>query len=1133
MANQQELQLFRRSTRLERDGTSASLMSYIPTPRGLELIGQLLDSLASNDYKAFSITGPYGSGKSSFAVFLTALFEPKSSDQHQTAMALLEAENSNMARSIHTMRERLGVTEKGVLVVKVTAERAPLLRILSEALSASLDQLADTPVLQKRVRELVLPYQLDERNLVQAFQAICTERPVLLCIDEFGKALEWFSEHRSSNGDLYVLQQLIEQSESRRSKPLALVTLQHLAFDEYAADAAALRQREWAKIQGRFRDFPFSDSSQTTGYLMSRCLERLKLEQPRNANALWQQAKMLSLIDHMGLQLEHVAPLHPLTAVLLPELCSKYGQHERSLFKFLRSADEGSLQWLITNDGLVEGWVMPWHLYDYFLASAGSTSALPSLAQRWIEIQTRLRDAVGLTAFEYEVLKTIGLFNLCSSSGVVRANRELLGWVLENRAVESYSLDAALAQLCSTGFVTYREQADEFRIWRGSDFDLGEQVRLLMASYRKEPLDQLLANTLELDPLIATRHSQQRCVVRLFQQCFASSHTDLSAVEPNFNDPDGLLVWCVNDKWPEDLQMPGWSSTVVLVRMERPPDLRQLVSYVHAYQTLLRGKVIPEQDWVARREAQERLAASLHKLREKVLPLLQVRADSEVKVLRPQNLQIHAVGHRSSAALLSAVCDEVYPETPRIPNEMLSRRELTSQGAKARRMLIESLANHANDFLCRLTKGYGPERAMFDALVGLHGLQQANHGLTWPNETSGIYPTYTCIDNFFRGAEQRKRRLSELWDQLKAPPYGLKDGPIPVLLAHYLLLHDDQVGLYEDSRFIPGVDTAVIERLSKNPETFHCSSFALDGLRNTFVHKLLNVMEITCPQEATLLFAVKQLLRQVRQWPSHTRHTQKLSAHAKALRKACLGAKEPDHLLFVDLPKAVGVEKLSRGTVEEAVTMISQAIAELNARFSSLLEEMQKAVGQALNAKGASVRVDVAPRAARLKDQVIDPKLRAFTVALADQDLAEDIEWIQRVGLSLLGRAPSEWMDADMQRFHVALHELAPAFRRLEALHFTQQSDGQAGFKAVRLGLTTSDGSDLQQVISVPDEHAPALQLFVDRLLAEAIQAFGDGGAQLVLAQWAQQAMAQATACVDEVGQRRHVENKGNVKDHG
>lgn len=1132
MLNQKQLQLFRRSTRLDRDALDEDLKTYIPTPRGLELISQLLDALASNDYKAFSVTGPYGSGKSSFAVFLSALFESHTSGAHQAALALLEVESTQLARSVQLMRERLGVSETGFVVLKVTAQRAPLLNIIHEALVSALDQLAGPGDLQERVREFLATDPLEERSLANAIKAICMSRPVLLCLDEFGKTLEWFSEHRSRDGDLYVLQQLVEQSENPQRKPLALITLQHLAFDDYAADSAALRQREWAKIQGRFRDFPFSDSSQTTGFLMARCLQRLNLNLASNAEEVWAQAKALDLVDRLSLRIEHLAPLHPLTAILLPELCSKYGQHERSLFRFLGSADEGSLQWLIQSEALVDGWVMPSHLYDYFLASAGSTSALPSLAQRWIEIQTRLRDAVGITTFELEILKTIGLFNLCASSGAVRANHDLLAWVLESRSPGSYSLESALEQLSSKGFITYRAQADEFRIWRGSDFDLGEQVRLLMASYRQEPLDHLLAGTLVLDPLIATRHSQQRCVVRLFQQCFASSRSDLTALKPGFKDPDGLMVWWLNDQPPEDLQLPAWASTVVLVLMERQADLRQLVSYVHAYQTLLSSKVIPEQDWVARREAQERLAVSLQKLQEKVLPLLQVRSVSEVQMLRPSSPAVPSTGHRSSAALLSAVCDQVYSQTPRIPNEMISRRELTSQGAKARRMLIEAIAVRSVDELCGMTKGYGPERAMFDALIGVHVLQKSGQGLCWPVETSDLFSVYSCIDSFFRGAQQRKRQLCELWYELKSPPFGLKDGPLPVVISHYLLLHDDQVGLYEDGRFVPGIDTAVIERLAKNPATFHCASFALEGLRLAFVRQLLDALQIKYEGNLTLLYAVKNLLRQVRQWPNHTRHTQTLSAHAKSLRKVCLGAKEPDQLLFVDLPTAVGVETLTYASLETLSCSIASALREIGYRFDALLLEMESAIGKALNSMNSSVRVDVAPRAARLKDQILDPKLRAFALALADQELQQDRDWLQRVGLSLLGRAPSEWIDVDVQRFHVALNELAPAFRRIEALHFNHYCDGQSTFKSVRVGITTSDGADYQQVIIVPDAQAQAVQSFVQRLRLDAREAFGDAGEQLVLAQWAQKAIGESFSLVDESSNNRNEENNNGLQAH-
>jgi hypothetical protein len=42
-------------------------------------------------------------------------------------------------------------------------------------------------------------------------------------------------------------------------------------------------------------------------------------------------------------------------------------------------------------------------------------------------------------------------------------------------------------------------------------------------------------------------------------------------------------------------------------------------------------------------------------------------------------------------AKLSEVCDRAYPKTPILWNELINRRQLTSQGAKARRELLEAM----------------------------------------------------------------------------------------------------------------------------------------------------------------------------------------------------------------------------------------------------------------------------------------------------------------------------------------------------------------------------------------------------------------------------------------------------------
>ena len=66
---------YARSANLERDrGSVAAVESYVPTNHAKELLNRVLDvDHASNQPRAWSIVGPYGSGKSSFAHFLYEL----------------------------------------------------------------------------------------------------------------------------------------------------------------------------------------------------------------------------------------------------------------------------------------------------------------------------------------------------------------------------------------------------------------------------------------------------------------------------------------------------------------------------------------------------------------------------------------------------------------------------------------------------------------------------------------------------------------------------------------------------------------------------------------------------------------------------------------------------------------------------------------------------------------------------------------------------------------------------------------------------------------------------------------------------------------------------------------------------
>ena len=67
--------------------------------------------------------------------------------------------------------------------------------------------------------------------------------------------------------------------------------------------------------------------------------------------------------------------------------------------------------------------------------------------------------------------------------------------------------------------------------------------------------------------------------------------------------------------------------------------------------------------------------------------------------------------------------------------------------------------------------------------------------------------------------------VDELYTRLKAPPIGLKDGPIPVLLAALLLHRADDVAVYQDGTYQPELSADLLERLVKTPQRFAVKAF--------------------------------------------------------------------------------------------------------------------------------------------------------------------------------------------------------------------------------------------------------------------------------------------------------------------
>ena len=272
---------FARSANVERDiAATEPLDGYVVTARALDVVERMAGAAARGPAGgAWSLTGPYGSGKSSLALLLDAAWGEDSAPR-RAALKLIADASPAAAELIAAGHERHGTGRSGFHRGLVTAEREPLSRTVLRALHAAavrsfgrVPSGAEFPAADA-LREAMEDAAADDPRrtgpspaaLVEVARALAADRPLLVVIDEFGKNLEAIGD--SGDTDPYLLQQLAEAGQGS-GLPIFLLTLQHLSFEDYLTGVDGTQRREWAKVQGRFEDVAFVESPAQTRALIA------------------------------------------------------------------------------------------------------------------------------------------------------------------------------------------------------------------------------------------------------------------------------------------------------------------------------------------------------------------------------------------------------------------------------------------------------------------------------------------------------------------------------------------------------------------------------------------------------------------------------------------------------------------------------------------------------------------------------------------------------------------------------------------------------------------------------------------------------------------------------------------------
>ena len=1097
---------FARSANLERDiAQREPLDGYIVTARALDVIERITTAAAQGQAGgAWSLTGPYGSGKSSLALLLDAALG-ETSVTRQVAQRLIDDASPTVGALARRAHQRHGTQESGFHRGLVTANREPLSHTVLRALhTAVLRSYGRIPPVRRfgaarTLRAALEDASTDDRRrtgpspaaLVEIARCLAGDAPLLLVIDEFGKNLEAVRDGGAT--DPYLLQQLAEAGQGS-GLPIFLLTLQHLSFEDYLAGTDGPQRREWAKVQGRFEDVAFVESAAQTRALIGTVFDvgddKLVPRIERWAQHQAKEMRVLGIADLADPQVvASCYPLHPLAAFVLSELCSRYGQHERTLFSFLTSPDPASAATYLSVTNVPARAPLPSLglevVYDYFVASGALNVTTTRQSIRWTEIATRLRDSHGLTKPQVRLAKAIALLNLVATTGTVRASKQVLTLIDADST-------ATLGELDNAGIVTYRDFADEYRIWHGTDIDISGLLDTAHQRAQRQPLAEVLSAAVHPQPVVAARHSAEHNVLRVFARRYADSTESIEPLDA-FSPYDGEVLLMVGEEQTAPTVTQSWNGAkpVVAAIPDNLTELAAAAREVAAVTTALDDPTVSD-DWVARRELGERLAQSRVALEHALVGTFSANACEWLLLGDDENTKLPA--GRGSAAL-SAAADMAYPSTPTVRNEMLNRTVLTSQGAKGRRLLLEAMIEHGPDPDLGL-EGHGPEMAMYRAFLertGLHGDDTRNNTKIFRAPTDpSLRPAWDVLEAQFNRARARRLNLGDIYAALLSPPIGMKVAVAPVFVTAGLLAFTDEIAIYEHGTFKPLLTPEISERMVANPGHFDIKNFAnTTGARRQVIGALARRLEVRPTfrkqRVANVLAIVGHLVSQIRHLDNYTLRTSNIAATTRNARDTLVAAVEPDELLFVTLPKALGFKPVPSDTktfwnARAYADNVGEVIDDLTDCYQRLLTDLLELL---LAESAETNRLAVTGQAAALKDEVLDPTVRAFVLTLANESVDSDLDWIKAVATVVAKKAPAEWADDDLHRFRRELPEQLASFQRLVALHADQRADGGGPFDALRVTVTRSDGSEHVRLVAVDHKQRDDLDQALNGVLDE------------------------------------------------
>tara|TARA_R110002124_G_scaffold273076_1_gene442385 strand:+ start:7758 stop:11159 length:3402 start_codon:yes stop_codon:yes gene_type:complete len=1077
---------FLRSIRIDTDLCDASaLEGFICPQSSADVLATMARHVAETGQGAFTWTGPYGSGKSSLVVALAALLNGNAGLQKQAGKLF----GRKLAGDIHGA---LPTGTKGWRVVPVVGRRDDPVAVIGEAVHKY-------GIVSRRPRG-----GWSEQKLIDTLIDAAAEKPkthggLVLFIDEMGKFLEAAAQDGS---DIYVLQQLAEAA-SRSGGRLLIVGVLHQAFEEYTHRLSHEMRDEWAKIQGRFIDLAVNTAGEEQIELISRAIESdacPRIFRPLVATvAEFARRDRAGNSERLASMLEACWPLHPVVACLLgPISRRRFGQNQRSIFGFLNSSEPHGFQDFLNTAGDDELYG-PSRLWDYLRANLEPSILASPDGHRWALAAEALErcEAIGGNELHIGLLKTIAVIDLFKERSGLVARFDLLQSCFPGEPVKA--LESSLSDLDTWSFTTFKKYQDAHAIFAGSDFDIDRAVRGALDDI--DEIDFSEMKTLAgLQPVLAKRHYHDTGALRWFDVNIVPV-SELELVAAKFSPENGAIGQFLlaiptegeSQKVAEDLcrkaarHSDAWD--IVVGISKRSWAIVPLARELFALDSVSNDHSELAGDSVARREVSARLAAlqalletEFHKAFDNALWF---RKSHPPKHLRQADLN----------SVASELAGKRFHSCPRLHNELLNRHKPSSNAIAAQNTLLRNMVlNEGTDRLG--IDGFPAEGGLFASILEKTGLYvSGGKGWRFLSPTEGeddpcrLAPVWQKALDLVKRNAGRTVAVSEIFDEWRKPPYGVKDGLLPILAVAFMLSQRDKLAVYREGIFRARFDDVDVDYLAKDAGAIQLRWMNLTEVSRRLLSDMAQVVRALDSENELVhlepIDVARGLVAIFDRLPQWTRRTMRLSANAVHVREIFNRANDPNKFLFDDIPATLGEDVSSAKSKDlgRVVASVRGGLEELVHAYPEMLNRLRDIMLAELQVPNASPEslAELRDRAENIKQLAGDFRLDAFVVRLAAFDGTD--KSFEGIASLATNKPPRDWVDPDLDQAAIEIADMAQKFLRAETYARVKGRPDKRHAMAIVIG-TNGRPTPLLEEFDLADSERDAVNALVERVEA-------------------------------------------------